>query len=297
MNGRLKIGYASFGSQESHGCSLSDSRAIGYSSETVHSYRFFRILTLTLVFLVLFGIGNSSALAQAGGGATNNASNYNLNLGFNLPSKPRDVDIAIRIVFIMTLLTLAPSLIMLMTCFTRIIIVFSFLRTALSLQGTPATQLLVGFSLFLTFFIMAPTYQKIDADALQPYSAGQITSQEAFQRASIHMRNFMLQQSRAKDMEVFVGLAKIGPTPPEQLPMRVVIPGFVLSELRTGFQMGFLLFIPFILIDFVVAIVLMSLGLMMLPPAFISLPLKILLFVLVDGWTLLVRSLALSFQT
>jgi flagellar biosynthesis protein FliP len=204
--------------------------------------------------------------------------------------------VAIRVVFIFTLLTLAPSLIMLMTSFTRIIIVFSFLRTALSLQGTPASQLLIGFSLFMTFFIMAPTYQKINADALQPYSAGQITSQEAFQRASNHMRTFMLQQARAKDMEVFVGLAKIGPTTPEQLPMQVVIPGFVLSELRTGFQMGFLLFIPFILIDFVVAIVLMSLGLMMLPPAFISLPLKILLFVLVDGWTLLVRSLAASFQ-
>ena len=184
---------------------------------------------------------------------------------------------------------------MLMTSFTRIVIVFSFLRTALSLQGTPASQLMIGFSLFLTFFIMAPTYQRIEADALTPYSANQITSQEALRRATVHIRDFMLRQARQKDVEVFVSLANLGPTTVDQLPMRVIIPGFVLSELRTGFQMGFLLFIPFILIDFVVAIVLMSLGLMMLPPAFISMPLKILLFVLVDGWTLVVRSLAVSF--
>lgn len=255
----------------------------------VNRMRAIRIGYYSLGIIILMAIcGFSFAQnAPAPGG-------FSLNLG--LPNQPKDVDVAIRIVFILTLLTIAPSLVMLMTCFTRIVIVFSFLRTALSLQGTPANQLLIGFSLFLTFFIMAPTYQRINADALQPYSAGQITSQEALQRASNHMRTFMLQQARPKDMEVFVELAKIGPTTAEQLPMRVVIPGFVLSELRTGFQMGFLLFIPFILIDFVVAIVLMSLGLMMLPPAFISLPLKILLFVLVDGWSLLVRSLAASFQ-
>ncbi|MBI4659583.1 MAG: flagellar type III secretion system pore protein FliP [Verrucomicrobia bacterium] len=258
------------------------------------------LLVAGIFFAVLF-CGATSVFGQATpGGAvasrTNAASGYNLNFGFNLPNQPRDVDMAIRILFILTLLTLAPSLVMLMTSFTRIVIVFSFLRTALSLQGTPSSQLLIGFSLFLTFFIMAPTYQRINQEALQPYSAGQITSQEAVQRASVHMRNFMLQQARQKDVEVFVSLAKLGPTTPEQLPMHVIIPGFVLSELRTGFQMGFLLFIPFILIDFVVAIVLMSLGLMMLPPAFISLPLKLLLFVLVDGWTLLVRSLADSFR-
>lgn len=182
-----------------------------------------------------------------------------------------------------------------MTCFTRIIIVFSFLRNALSLQGVPANQLMVGFALFLTFFIMTPVYQRMDADAIKPYQANQITGEQALDRASGHMREFMLRQARPKDVEFFVGLAKMGPTAADKLPLSVVIPGFILSELRTGFQMGFLLFIPFILIDFVVAIVLMSLGLMFLPPATISLPLKILLFVLVDGWTLVVRSLALSF--
>jgi len=251
------------------------------------------LIKLALVLFVFACFSNSSVMAAAG--ATNNVSPYNFNFGLNLPSQPRDVDVAIRIVFIMTLLTLAPSIVMLMTSFTRIVIVFSFLRTALSLQGTPASQLMIGFALFLTFFIMAPTYERINADALQPYSAGQITSQEALQRATGHMRDFMLKQARAKDVEVFVELAKLGPTEPKDLPMRVIIPGFILSELRTGFQMGFVIFIPFILIDFVVAIVLMSLGLMMLPPAFISMPLKILLFVLVDGWALLVRSLAVSF--
>ncbi len=255
-----------------------------------------RLLCGALILLGLFALGEVwSVSAQAPGGASSSASN-SVNFGVNLPTQPKDIDVAIRILFVMTLLTLAPSMIMLMTSFTRIVIVFSFLRTALSLQGTPATQLLIGFSLFMTFFIMAPTYQQINADALEPYAASQITSQEAFDRAANHMKNFMLQQSRVQDMEVFVELAKMGPTTPDQLPLKVVIPGFILSELRTGFQMGFLIFIPFILIDFVVAIVLMSLGLMMLPPALISLPLKLLLFVLVDGWTLLVRSLAASFE-
>ncbi len=233
------------------------------------------------------------ALLETQAGGTN--SPFSFNLGMNLPQKPQDVDVAIRILFVITLLSLAPSLIMLMTCFTRIIIVFSFLRNALSLQGVPANQLMVGFALFMTFFIMAPVYNRIDQDAIKPYSAKQITSTQALDRATVHVKDFMLKQARAKDVELFVGLAKMGPTPVEELPLTVVIPGFVLSELRTGFQMGFLLFIPFILIDFVVAIVLMSLGLLFLPPVTISMPLKILLFVLVDGWTLVVRSLALSF--
>ena len=258
------------------------------------------LLIASVIMLLVVGVTNASAqTAPAGGattiGVTNASGGLDFNFGFKLPSQPKDVDLAIRVVFLMTLLTIAPSLLMLMTSFTRIVIVFSFLRSALSLQGTPASQLMIGFSLFLTFFIMAPTYEKINQDALQPYSAGQITSQEAFQRASNHMREFMLRQARQKDIEVFVSMARLGPVTVEQLPMRVIIPGFVMSELRTGFQMGFLLFIPFILIDFVVAIVLMSLGLMMLPPAFISMPLKILLFVLVDGWSLLVQSLASSF--
>ena len=182
-----------------------------------------------------------------------------------------------------------------MTCFTRIVIVLSFIRSALSLQGAPPNQVIVGLSLFLTFFIMAPTWERIDRDALQPLMAKTITGTEAMDRAAGPIREFMMRQTRPKDVELFMGLAKMGPTEPDQLPLKVVVPGFIISELRTAFQMGFLLFIPFILIDLVVATVLMSMGMMMMPPMTISLPLKILLFVLVDGWELVVRSVVLSF--
>ena len=217
-----------------------------------------------------------------------------LNVGLNGNQAP-DVDIAIQVLLVITLLSLAPSILLLMTCFMRIAIVLSFVRTALSLQSTPANQVIIGLSLFLTFFIMAPTWERIDAEALAPYRAKQITGSEALERASMPIRSFMLRQARPKDVELFVALAKLGPTAPDQLPLKVVIPGFIISELRTAFQMGFLLFVPFILIDLVVATVLMSMGMMMMPPVTVSLPLKILLFVLVDGWNLVVRSVVLSF--
>lgn len=218
-----------------------------------------------------------------------------LNIDFNHGGQAPDVDVAIQVLFAITLLTLAPSIILLMTCFMRIAIVLSFVRTALSLQSTPANQVIVGLSLFLTLFIMAPTWDRIDTEALTPYRAKQISSSEALERASTPIRSFMLRQARPKDVELFAGLAKLGPTSPDKLPLKVVIPGFIISELRTAFQMGFLLFVPFILIDLVVATVLMSMGMMMMPPVTISLPLKILLFVLVDGWNLVVRSVVLSF--
>jgi flagellar biosynthetic protein FliP len=218
-----------------------------------------------------------------------------LNIGFNNASQPPDVDVAIQVLFAITLLSLAPSIILLMTCFLRIAVVLSFVRTALSLQSTPANQVIVGLSLFLTLFIMAPTWERIDAEALSPYRAKQITSGEALARASGPIRSFMLRQTRPKDVELFAALAKLEPASPDKLPLKVVVPGFIISELRTAFQMGFLLFVPFILIDLVVATVLMSMGMMMMPPVTVSLPLKILLFVLVDGWNLVVRSVVLSF--
>ena len=220
---------------------------------------------------------------------------FKLNLGVEGSQQPQDVDVAIKVLFTITLLTLAPSIILLMTCFTRIVIVLSFVRSALSLQGTPANQIIIGLSLFITYFIMAPVWEKIDANALQPYMAKTISSSQALDEAAKPIRAFMLKQARPKDVELFAAIAKLGPTSPDQLPLKVVIPGFIISELRTAFQMGFLLFVPFILIDLVVATVLMSMGMMMMPPATISLPLKILLFVLVDGWELVVRSLVLSF--
>jgi flagellar biosynthetic protein FliP len=182
-----------------------------------------------------------------------------------------------------------------MTCFTRVVIVLSFVRSALQLQGSPGNQIIIGLALFITYFIMAPVWERINRDAIVPYQAHQITSEQALDRAAGEMRTFMLKQTRPKDVELFVSMAKLEPTTPDQLPLRVVIPAYIISELRTAFQMGFLIFVPFILIDIVVATVLMSMGMMMMPPATLSMPLKLLLFVLVDGWTLVVQSLVRSF--
>ena len=245
---------------------------------------FGRFWLALLLFLVA-----PAALAQP---AAAPGVNFSMNLG---GGSGGDVDLSIRVLAVMTLLTLAPSIVLLMTCFTRIVIVLSFVRSALSLQGAPSNQILIGLSLFLTFFIMAPVWERIDNEALQPYRGGAITSPEALEKASVPLRAFMLRQTRPKDVDLFSGRAGLGPTASENLPMKVVIPSFIISELRTAFQMGFLLFVPFILIDLVVATVLMSMGMMMMPPATVSLPLKILLFVLVDGWNLLVTSLVRSF--
>lgn len=208
---------------------------------------------------------------------------------------PQDVDTGIKVLFLITLLSLAPSILLLMTCFTRVVIVLSFIRSALQLQGTPANQIIVGLSLFITYFVMAPVWENIHREALAPYQARQITGPEALDNASAQIRTFMLRQARPRDVELFAAMAKLPPTRPEELPLRVVIPGFIISELRTAFQMGFLIFVPFILIDLIVATVLMSMGMMMMPPTTFSLPLKLLLFVLVDGWELIVRSLVRSF--
>ena len=245
-----------------------------------------------LFWLVIFGLvvaGEPSVQAQQ---SSTNSFGFNL----QLPEDPQEFDLSIRIVIFFTLLAVAPSLMIMMTCFTRIVIVMSFLRTALALQQAPSNQLLIAFSLFLTFFIMGPVFEDINETALKPYSDGQITSQQAIDVGADRMREFMLKQTRPKDVEFFLGLSRIGPTTLENVPLCVVIPSFVLSELTTAFQMGFFLFLPFILIDFVVAIVLMSLGLMFLPPTMISMPMKLLLFVLADGWTLLVKSLVDSFN-
>ena len=218
-----------------------------------------------------------------------------LNIGMDGIGQPKDVDVAIQVLFAVTLLSMAPSIVLLMTCFSRIVIVLSFVRNALTLQGAPANQVIIGLSLFLTYFVMEPVWSKVQTNALQPYMEKKITSAQAMEEASKPIRSFMLRQTRSKDVELFVELAKIPPTAPEAIPLRAVIPAFIISELRTAFQMGFLIFVPFILIDIVVATVLMSMGMMMMPPATIALPLKILLFVLVDGWSLIVRSLLMSF--
>ena len=220
-----------------------------------------------------------------------------LRLTINLEGseQPAQMSVAVQIVIVMTLLTVAPSIVLLMTSFTRIVIVLGFVRTAIGVPSAPSNQIIIGLSLFLTFFIMGPVFERANTEALQPYIAGKITATSALDRASVPLRDFMLRQTRSRDLEYFLELGKFGPTAVKDLPMRVVIPAFVVSELQTAFQMGFLLFLPFLVIDFVVSSVLMSLGMMMMPPNVVSLPFKLLLFVLVDGWHLIVRSLVQSF--
>lgn len=252
-----------------------------------------------MLFLLIFAfniVAGTQTNAPSGFGTNiTGLTPFRFNLGIESARQPQDLDVAIQVLFAITLLSLAPSILLLTTCFTRVVIVLSFVRSALSLAGTPSNQIIVGLSLFITFFVMQPVYENINREAIQPYIAKQIDGNQAFNQASKHLRAFMLKQSRPKDVELFVAMAKLGPTDPNQLPLRVVVPGFIISELRTSFQMGFLLFVPFILIDLVVATVLMSMGMMMMPPMTIALPLKILLFVLVDGWNLVVRSVVQSF--
>ncbi len=248
-------------------------------------------LKIAALILLVLALAGSTASAQ-----TNVATGFgpvSITLGAN--NGPQNVDMGIKVLFLLTLLTLAPSILLLMTCFTRVVIVLSFVRSALQLQGTPASQIIIGLSLFITYFVMAPVWENISRDAIVPYQAHQISDQQALDRATTHVRTFMLRQTRPKDVELFVSMAKLPPTDPNLLPLRVVIPAFIISELRTAFQMGFLIYVPFILIDIVVATVLMSMGMMMMPPMTISLPLKLLLFVLVDGWSLVVQSLVRSF--
>jgi flagellar biosynthesis protein FliP len=219
-----------------------------------------------------------------------------LNIGLEGSSQTGDVSVAIQIVVVMTLLTLAPSLVLLMTSFTRIVIVLGFVRTAIGVPSAPSSQIIVGLSLFLTFFIMGPVLTKVNDDALQPYLNKQIQSGEALDRATGPIKEFMLKQTRTRDLEFFLELGRFPPTKVGDLPIRVVVPAFVISELQTAFQMGFLLFLPFLVIDFLVSSVLMALGMMMMPPSIVSLPFKLLLFVLVDGWHLVVKSLVDSFH-
>lgn len=206
------------------------------------------------------------------------------------------VSAPLQIVLFLTLLSFVPAALVIMTSFTRIAIVFHFLRQALGTQEMPSNQMMVGLTLFLTFFIMAPVGERIHADAVVPAMAGEIDVTEALTRGAPPLREFMLKQTRETDLALFVELGKVPrPSTPADLPMRVVIPAFAISELKTGFQMGFFLFVPFLLIDLVVSTTLLSMGMLQLPPAMISLPFKILLFVLIDGWHLVVGSLVKSF--
>ncbi|MED3660410.1 flagellar type III secretion system pore protein FliP [Ureibacillus terrenus] len=211
-------------------------------------------------------------------------------------SDPSNVATSLKLLLLLTVLSLAPSILILMTSFTRIVIVLSFTRTALATNQTPPNQVIIGLALFLTFFIMAPTFQQVNEEALQPLLNEEIGLDEAYSRASGPFKEFMAKHTRQQDLELFLQYSQSErPQSIKEIPLTTLVPAFALSELKTAFQMGFMIFIPFIVIDMVVASVLMSMGMMMLPPVMISLPFKILLFVLVDGWYLVVKSLLQSF--
>jgi len=221
-----------------------------------------------------------------------------VNLSIGQSDNPAEVVDSVKLLVFLSLLALAPAFIVMMTSFTRIIVVLSFLRSALGTQQAPPNQVLISLALFLTVFVMAPVYHEINDQAIKPYLNNQITQEQAQELGARPLKSFMLKQTREKDLALFVGLAKIEqPQNAEAVSLSVLVPAFIISELKTAFQIGFLLYVPFLVIDMVVASTLMSVGMFMLPPVMISLPFKILLFVMVDGWYLVVKSLVESFHT
>ncbi len=219
-----------------------------------------------------------------------------LTLGIGEADNPRQVAVIIQILLLFTVLSMAPAILLMMTSFTRIVIAFSFLKHAMGTQQMPPNQVLIGLSLFLTLFVMTPVFSDMNQKAIQPYLAEEITLEEAMQAGIQPLRDFMFRQTREKDLALFLSFSGHGKAANrDQVPTSVLVPAFMISELKTAFQIGFILFLPFLIIDMVVASVLLSMGMMMLPPIMISLPFKILLFVLVDGWNLVVGSLLKSF--
>jgi flagellar biosynthetic protein FliP len=219
-----------------------------------------------------------------------------LKSGVEAVDQPQQVSVLLQILFLLTVLSLAPAILVMTTSFTRLAVVFSMLRHALGTQQMPPNQILVGLALLLTFFLMTPVYERIHEEALKPYLAEEISQQEALKKALDPMREFMFKQTRKKDISLFINISKSEkPHTLEDIPTTVLVSSFVVSELKTAFEIGFLIYIPFLVIDMVVASVLLSMGMMMLPPFMVSLPFKLMLFVLVDGWSLLVGSLIKSF--
>ena len=221
----------------------------------------------------------------------------NIDIGIGTSDNPQDVSATLQIMAVLTLASLAPGILIMTTSFIRIVIVIGFLRNALATQNVPPNQVMISLALFLTFYLMAPYWSQANDQGLQPYLAGQISQEEAIDNVLEPMREFMFKQTREADLALFVNLADDErPESQEDVSTFTLIPAFVISELKTGFQLGFMIYVPFIVIDMIVASTLMSMGMMMLPPVMISMPFKILLFVMVDGWHLLIRSLIISFK-
>lgn len=250
-----------------------------------------RILVAGLVGALLIGGLLASPLC-----AQSLPSLPSLTIGLEQAEKPQQVSVLLQILFLLTVLSLAPAILVMTTSFTRLAVVFSMLRQALGTQQMPPNQIMIGLALLLTFFLMTPVYQQIHTDALKPYLNEEISQEDALKKALDPMREFMFKQTRKKDISLFMNISKSKkPQTLEEIPTTVLISSFVISELKTAFEIGFLIYIPFLVIDMVVASVLLSMGMMMLPPFMVSLPFKLMLFVLVDGWNLLVGSMIKSF--
>jgi flagellar biosynthetic protein FliP len=248
------------------------------------------LLLFTVISMFLLSLTASAAETDL----TNPIPGLNVNIGTSTATGGSSN--TVTLLLLLTVLSLAPSFLILMTSFTRIVIVLGFVRTSLGTQQMPPNQVLIGLALFLTFFIMSPTLGEVNQTALQPYLKGEINQTQAYQKASLPMKKFMFKHTRQKDLKLFLDYSKAkAPTGVEDIPLTSLVPAYAISELKSAFQMGFMIFIPFLVIDMVVSSTLMSMGMMMLPPVMISLPFKILLFILVDGWYLVVRSLLLSY--
>lgn len=254
---------------------------------------------VSLIAIAFLALAAAPALAQDGGGAFDLATRALGGIGGSGGGAPGEtLSLPLQLLILMGLLAVLPSMLLMMTAFTRIIIVLAILRQALGLTQTPPNQVLVGLSLFLTFFVMAPTFQQLDREAIAPYSAQTLPLATALDRGGAILHGFMIKQTRERDLQLFADLGRHAKfARPADVPFSVLLPAFVTSELKTAFQIGFMIFLPFLVIDLVVASVLMALGMMMLSPTLISLPFKLLLFVLVDGWALTMGSLASSFAT
>ena len=251
--------------------------------------RLFRIPAATMAVLGLFLIVPAELFAEGFSLPT-------VSFGVNGSDEPQDMALSLQLLILLTVLSLAPAIMIMMTSFARIIIVLGFLRQAMGTQSMPPNQIVVGLALFLTFFIMGPIFTQINEEAFQPYLNKTINQTDALKKAIDPMKRFMIRQTREKDLALFMNIGKYPkPRNVDELPIQVVIPAFIISELKTAFQIGFLIYVPFLILDMVVASVLMSMGMMMLPPVMISLPFKLMLFVLVDGWYLIIGSIVKSF--
>jgi len=243
------------------------------------------------LFLLIFGLGAVSLFAAE------NVAIPTMNFELSAPSSPQQLVSSLNVLVLLTLLFLAPSMVLVMTTFTRFVIVFGFLRQALGTQQVPPTQLLVMLAMILTFFVMEPVGTKAYQNGIKPYIEEKIGYEEAFDQTALPFKNFMIRNTREKDLALFFRIRKMeNPTTVADVPLSVIIPAFVISELKTAFEIGFLLFLPFLVIDMVVASILMSMGMMMLPPIMIALPFKILVFILIDGWNLLIGNLIASIK-